>query len=220
MPSVWYVSLMRSTLEPQPSSVRRTQQQRRDSTRSTLLAAATAMVLGSGPSTSIAEIAEQAGVSKGALQHHFDSKSDLLAAVVAAGWDELVEHSAPTLHASSPPAVRVGALVRGTWDSFRRPACQAAFMISSDPNIEPELADRLNPVFESARRRLDQIWNDAFADLGISDERTARARRFVRSHLLGMLVQRQLPSEEPAPDDELSILCEATLQVLTAPEPR
>jgi AcrR family transcriptional regulator len=178
------------------------------------------MVLGSGPSTRIAEIAEQAGVSKGALQHHFDSKSDLLAAVVAAGWDELVEHSAPAVHASHPPTDRIGALVRATWDSFRRPACQAAFMISSDPNLEPELADRLAPIFESARRRLDDSWSLTFDDLDVSVEQTVRARRFVRSHLLGMLVQRQLPSEEPVPDDELSTLCAATLQILMAPEPR
>lgn len=220
MPSRWYVSFMQSTLEPQPSSIRRTQQERRDSTRSTLLGAAIAAVLHSGPNTSITEIASQAGVSKGAVQHHFDSKSDLLAAVVTAGWDELAEHSAPAPHASAPPADRVGALVRASWDAFRRPACQAAFMISSDPNLEPELAGRLTPIFESARHRLDESWGNAFDDLDVSAERTVRARRFVRSHLLGMLVQRQLPSEEPVPDDELSALCAATLQILMAPEPR
>ena len=211
---------MRSTLEPQPGSTRRTQQERRDSTRSTLLDAAIAVVLDSGPSTSITEIAAHAGVSKGAVQHHFDSKSDLLAAVVTAGWNELTEHSAPALHALDPPADRVAALVQATWDAFRRPACQAAFMISSDPNLEPELADRLAPIFESARHRLDESWNHTFDDLGGSTERTVRARRFVRSHLLGMLVQRQLPSEEPVPDDELSTLCEVALQILVAPESR
>lgn len=177
-------------------------------------------MIDSGPSTSIAAIAERAGVSKGAVQHHFDSKSDLLAAVVTAGWGELAEYAATDFHATDLPADRVRALVRATWESFRRPVCQAAFLISSDPNIEPELADRLTPAFESARHRLDETWSDAFADLGVSDERTVRTRRFVRSHLLGMSVQRQLPSEEPAPDDELSILCDATLQVLMAPESR
>lgn len=93
-------------------------------------------------------------------------------------------------------------------------------MISADPNLDRELAARLDPVFESARRRLDDSWGDTFADQDVSDAQKARARRFVRSHLLGMLVQRQLPAEEPTPEDELSILCAVALEVLSAPEPR
>jgi len=106
------------------------------------------------------------------------------------------------------------------WISYQRPLCRAAFMISSDPNISGDLGSRLSPLFESVREHLDTLWNETFADLGLPDDRLADARRFARSHLLGMLVQRQLQSAEPDPSLELSMLSRATLQLMLSTEPR
>jgi AcrR family transcriptional regulator len=197
----------------------RTQQERRAATRSALLASAVSAVLETGASASVATIAREAGVSKGALQHHFDSKNDLLVAVVSSGWSDLTERFAQLDDKTAGSAGRVNAVVASMWESYRQPTCRAAFMISSDPNLALDVAERLTPIFAAARLRLDQTWRDAFADLDVSHERLLLARRFVRSHMLGMLVQRQLPSEEPAPDDELSMLCQATLLILTTPAP-
>ena len=72
---------------------RRTQQERRSSTRTAILAAAADAVVETGPSTGLGEIARRAGVSTGALQYHFASKTDLLVAVVEVGWNELVERA-------------------------------------------------------------------------------------------------------------------------------
>ncbi len=199
---------------------RRTQDERRASTRAALLTGAISVVVETGPNTSVTEIAGRAGVSKGALQHHFDSKNDLMVAVVAMGWDDLIELSSSLPGESTSPADRVAALVSAMWESYQRPSCRAAFMISSDPNLDRDLRVRLAPSFDDARDRLDLMWRDALANLDVSDECVAHARRFARSHLLGMLVQRQLPSDEPDPTDELSFLCEATVLILLAPGER
>jgi len=201
-------------LREETGGTHRTQQERREATRSALLASAAAVVLDTGPGTGIAEVARTAGVSKGALQHHFESKNDLLVGVVATGWSDLTERFARLIDHGAAPGERVGVLVSAMWDSYQHPKCRAAFMISSDPNLDPRLAERLDPVFVATRARLDQMWADAFADLDIAEDQLVQARRFVRSHLLGMLVQRQLPSEEPAADEELLILCEATSRLL------
>jgi hypothetical protein len=73
-------------------------------------------------------------------------------------------------------------------------------------------------IFEEARVQLDQMWRDTLVNVDMPGERLVRARRFVRSYLLGMLVRRQLPSEELEPQQELALLCLATLQTLVAPE--
>lgn len=192
----------------------RTQQERRDTTRSALITSAAAVVLATGASTSVAAIAHRAGVSKGAVQHHFQSKDDLLVAVVSHGWGDLVERFAQLADQGAAPKVRVKALVTAMWESYQQPACRAAFLISADPGLNPVVALQVGPIFEAARLRLDDIWHEALADLDVPRERLSEARRFVRSHLLGMLVQRQLPSDEPAPDAELSVLCQTTLQIL------
>jgi AcrR family transcriptional regulator len=193
---------------------RRTQQQRRASTRAALLAAAAGAIVEHGPSTGVAEIARRAGVSTGALQYHFESKTDLLVAVVEVGWNDLVERSMSIARDVSA-ADRIVALVSSLWEAYQQPACRAAFMVSSDPNIDADVAARIAPVFDAERSRLDQLWLDTFADLEPTIERVASARRFARSHLVGMVVQRQLASDEPDPDDELDQLCTATLTILT-----
>ena len=197
---------------------RRTQQQRREATTAAVLDAAASAVVETGPATGLAEIARRAGVTKGALQHHFANKHDLLTAVVSAGWHDLIERLEALAVGSKTPADRIRSLVDEMWASYQQPMCRAAFMISSDPNIDDELAVRLSPLFQATRAHLDQLWSESFSDLGVPNERLVSARRFVRSHLLGMLVQRQLRSVEPDPVAELSMLSAMTLQVLLAAE--
>ncbi len=59
-----------------------------------LLVAAASAVVETGPATGLADVARRAGVSKGAVQHHFASKLELLLAVVEAGWSDLIEQPA------------------------------------------------------------------------------------------------------------------------------
>ena len=106
----------------------------------------------------------------GALQYHFDSKTDLLVAVVEVGWNDLVERSMSVTRRAPPVA-----LVSSMWASYHQPECRAAFMVSSDPNIRADVAVCIAPVFDAARSRLDQLWLDAFADLELPIERVASA---------------------------------------------
>lgn len=198
---------------------RRTQEQRRELTTAAVLAATVDAVIETGPATGLMEIARRAGVTKGALQHHFPTKNDLMTAVVSDGWNDLVERLERASDESTSAADRVRSLVNEMWISYQQPLCRAAFMISSDPNISDDLGSRLSPLFESVRDHLDTLWNESFADLGVPDDRLAHARRFARSHLLGMLLQRQLQSVEPDPSLELSMLSQATLQLMLSAEP-
>ncbi len=183
-------------------------------TRAALLSAAAHAIVESGPAASVADIARRASVSTGALQHHFVSKTDLLIEVVRVGWDDLVERST-SVDRSVTPIERGEALVSEVWESYRRPECRAAFMISSDPSIDADVALGIAPVFDAVRVRLDDLWQEIFADLELPVERVALARRFARSHLAGMVVQLHMASAEPAPDEELDLLVQATLRVLT-----
>jgi AcrR family transcriptional regulator len=188
-------------------------------TTAAVLAATVDAVIETGPATGLMEIARRAGVTKGALQHHFRTKNDLMTAVVSDGWNDLVERLERVSDESTSAADRVRSIVREMWLSYQQPLCRAAFMISSDPNISDDLDSRLSPLFAAVRDRLDTLWNESFADLGVPDDRLAHARRFARSHLLGMLVQRQLQSTEPDPSLELSMLSRATLQLMLSTEP-
>jgi len=188
------------------------------------MASAVELVVERGPSVSTAEIAARAGVSKGAFQHHFASKNELLAAVVASGWNDLAERLEACEVSSTSPAARVRELVDLMWTAYQQPSCLAAFVISVDPGLGADLRVELSAGFHDVRCRLDERWEVLFADLDVSGGAIRAARRFARSHLLGMLTQRRLPHGEPPADVELDRLCDATVhllhgQVLTHPAP-
>ncbi|HEY2215566.1 MAG TPA: TetR/AcrR family transcriptional regulator [Acidimicrobiales bacterium] len=74
------------------SKVRETQPERSARTRSALMTAARTLFAQKGyAETGREEIAETAGVTRGALYHHFSSKADVAEAVIMQIEDELVE---------------------------------------------------------------------------------------------------------------------------------
>src|SRR3954447_2618169 len=74
-----------------PDSKRRTQAERRASTRQALLEAATACLIEDGHAGfSTTEIMKRAGLSQGALFKHFSTKGELLAATAEHLYDEMI----------------------------------------------------------------------------------------------------------------------------------
>ena len=72
-----------STASPAQQPQRRTQEERRDATQRILLEATLRCLGRQGyASTSISEIIKEAGVSRGALLHHYPNKIDLVAAAI------------------------------------------------------------------------------------------------------------------------------------------
>lgn len=73
----------------------RTQAERRAATRGELLAAAEELIADRGyAAASLDRIARTAGVSKGALYHHFESKDDLLLALLEVRFQERIDAAA------------------------------------------------------------------------------------------------------------------------------
>lgn len=84
--------------------VRRTQQERRATTRAALLAAARELFTERGfAGTGREDIAERAGVTRGALYHHFDSKAAAFVAVVDQVEAELVGRVVAAARRGSTP---------------------------------------------------------------------------------------------------------------------
>src|SRR3954447_12750425 len=106
---------------PEAARVPRTQQQRRDETRRALLDAAVESLIEVGfARTTTLEVQRRADVSRGALLHHFPSKTELLVAAIAHLAEmrarELKQLAAqlPESHASA----RTGAVIDLIWQCF------------------------------------------------------------------------------------------------------
>ena len=103
---------------------RRTQAERRQTTRTALLAAARALFTERGfAATGREDIAERAGVTRGALYHHFSSKADAFAAEVDELEAELVDRVVAAARRGSDPL-----------DRLRR-ASQAYISAAAEPEV-------------------------------------------------------------------------------------
>ena len=128
----------------QANRPRRTQADRSAATRAALLEAARELFADKGyVATGRDEIAERAGVTRGALYHHFDSKAAVFAVLVAELENELVDRVVTA--AAEGDGVRAELHL----------GCRAYMDASADPTIARILADAPAVLGIAACRALD-----------------------------------------------------------------
>jgi len=139
---------------PQAVRAPRTQQQRRDETRGALLDAAVESLIEVGfARTTTLEVQRRADVSRGALLHHFPSKTELLVAAI----DHLAVMRARELKALAAqlPEERAGrartdAVLELLWQCFSGTFFQVTMELRTAARTDAEL----RPVLVTAERQL------------------------------------------------------------------
>ncbi|CAM2970673.1 TetR/AcrR family transcriptional regulator [Saccharomonospora xinjiangensis] len=142
-----------------PERTHRTQAERRERTRTALLDATITCLVELGYArTSMQEICARAGVSKGAAQHHFAGKAELMAAAVAHLTTRLAERNAPVASEVPPGPERVEAMVDLLWRSYSGTLATAAMELWTAARTDPALAAAMRPVDKAlARSTLDRL---------------------------------------------------------------
>jgi AcrR family transcriptional regulator len=139
-------------MERGAASPRRTQAERRARTRKALLDATVETLVDEGyAGVTTRLVAERAGVSIGALQHHFDSKSELLAAAM----EHLIAELARELVARAPTTSRserklAEALLDALWELHKGPLMAAVAELTVAARTDLELRNRFAPVQREA----------------------------------------------------------------------
>jgi AcrR family transcriptional regulator len=160
---------------------RETQVARSARTRAALLRAARDLFAEQGfAQTGREEIAERAGVTRGALYHHFASKTDVAAAVVAQLNAELVDR-----------VVAAALLGTGVRDQLHR-GCRAYMDACADPTVARILADAPAVLGIEACRALDAascvpLLEDVFALAATEGIEVPGDPAIAASLLLGLL---------------------------------
>lgn len=103
----------------------RTQRQRSEATTGALVAAARELFASDGyAATSIEAVAAKAGVTKGAVYHHYSGKHELFAAVFAAEHERMLETTTAAYGTGTDP-----------WQAFEA-ACRAFLEACLDPGVQ------------------------------------------------------------------------------------
>jgi AcrR family transcriptional regulator len=121
--------------------------------------------------TSIAEIAKQAGISKGLLYHYFESKEEVLRALV----DMRIEDILVVMNgakAKSTPVAQIRHIVAGALADVRQKPAVFQFYLNlfSQANLDPLVAKQSQKLRDEQVRQF-QVQTEMFAQLGVENPR-------------------------------------------------
>jgi AcrR family transcriptional regulator len=98
--------------------------------------------------TTIIEVCARVGVTRGAFQHHYNSRPELLA-------DALDRLYAQMVHAGHPAPTDVAGLVDATWDAIGNPRFKAVLEAWLAMANDPSLRAQIGPVVGDFARLVD-----------------------------------------------------------------
>lgn len=126
---------------------RRTQAERSDETRAHVLEATIRCLHERGyAATTTLLVAQEAGVSRGAMLHQFPTKVDLMLFVVRAVYDREAAEYVDRIGHIRDPREKLLALPEVAWDVLSRPSGVAVLEVLQGSRSDPELAERLLPL--------------------------------------------------------------------------
>lgn len=129
-------------------------------------------------------VAQRAGVSRGAMLHHFPTRADLIIAVAEHIVSEQDRQRRRTLRAVERGLPRFNAITEVVWETMLQPESIALVEIMLGSRSDPELSVRFPAVMGDLEAKLESGPLEVARDIGIGDEALVLA--MTRLHLAAM----------------------------------
>jgi AcrR family transcriptional regulator len=188
--------------------VRRTQAERTATTRAALLAATVDTLVERGyRHTTTTDVARRAGVSPGALLHHFPTKADLLTAAVGHLFDQRLTDFRKAMADLPPDTPRVDAAVDVLWSMFSGATFTAWLELWVAARTDPELTEAVARVDREFMSASEDVFREVFAEeTALNPELPRFAVAIVFTYLTGMATSRLVPGCGSVTDEELLVV--------------
>jgi AcrR family transcriptional regulator len=172
---------------------RRTNQERTATTRAAVLNATIEQLAEQGyAATTTVEVAERAGVSRGALVHHFPTRSDLVLSALEYLCERRLAELEGSMHRLSASEDRLSAYVDLMWSTFDGPLFVAQLELWIAARTDAELMARLYPLERGFGKRLSELCAEALGD----EDLASPVYEFTKHLLRGMALERLLKADE------------------------
>jgi AcrR family transcriptional regulator len=169
---------------------RRTQEERSAHTRQLLIRAAVQILQELGYSyLTISRVADRAGLTNGAMQHHFASREELVVAIIDAVYPVLEIPFADLKPQNRTLEERVGACVDLLWQIYSRPEYLVVWDIAFGTRGDAHLSARLKAYQRDVSKRIRKQLTATFADVGLSERDTEQIFSTILSCLRGFALQ-------------------------------
>jgi AcrR family transcriptional regulator len=203
---------MVSSARPASPRPRRSHAERTAETRQRVIEAVVESIADVGfQRTTAAQIARRAGVTWGAVQHHFGDKDGILIAALEASFARFAERLADVPAPGASLTERVSKFVRRSWDHFGSAHYRSTFeiLLNLPPDLEPSWQ---NIMLDSWTR----IWSEYFPGSRLPRRRTLDLMHYTISVLSGLAATRMLESENaPVRGNELAFLEDTLVRELS-----
>lgn len=156
--------------------------------------------------TSTVEVTERAGVSRGAMLHHFPSRADLIAAAVDRLAARRIAEFIASMTTVAPTRPLTDAAIDLLWLHFNAPTFGAVLELTMVARTDTELAEVLHPLIRRYDAVIARTARLLFGKLAASPEDFERIRRHVYFVMHGLALKAVTGGDE----DEI----EATLDEL------
>jgi AcrR family transcriptional regulator len=196
---------------------RRTQAERTATTRAKLLDATLECLVEHGyAGTTTTEVADRAGVSRGAQLHHFPTRAALVAAAVEHLYERMRADYQAGFAALSPRADRLRDAIDLLWSMFTRrdfPAVNELYMAA---RTDAELRAHLAPIAARHEADVARLARGYFPDLAQQGARFDGALALILDAMNGMAVTRGLALPGPSEAARLTTLHQIAAQAFGA----
>lgn len=170
---------------------RRTQVEKSAETRRLMIMAAIAGIRESGiHRLTLRDVANRTGLSRGALQHHFDKRDMLIFAVLDYAVDQIfAAFEFVVAMRSAPLEARISHLIDALWAAYRSDEYLAIYEIWVGCRAEPQLAPQINAYYKRIILAQERHWSKTFASDCRVQENLSLSRRLVLGALRGFAIQ-------------------------------
>ncbi|SEL11979.1 transcriptional regulator, TetR family [Roseovarius nanhaiticus] len=144
---------------------RRTQAERSAATQQKILDVTTDLILSKGlRDTSTVDVAEAAGVSRGALLHHYPSRQILMQEALRHLLNREIAEITVIAAAIRAGDMDVDGFLTEMWRRFSGPLFMVTIEFLTAARTDPAMRDALVPVATDYNHQLDEIWENLFPD--------------------------------------------------------
>lgn len=201
---------------PARARSRRSHAERTAETRTKVIAAVVDIIAESGfQGATASAVANRAGVTWGAVQHHFGGKDGLLLAVLEDTFNRFAERLADIPLANTTLAERASLFVDRAWAHFRSRHFRSTFEILLNYLGRDQRAGA-GGWREQMAHAWDRVWSQIFADARLSRRRSLMLQHFTIATLVGLATTLILQGGDAVlPPHELDLLKHTLARALT-----
>lgn len=196
-----------------PAQRRRTQAERSEETRTRILKAAAALIRKRGYARfRTAEVAAEAGLSRGAQLHHFPTKDALVVATLGYVFDQAQALSRKRASSVNRPQDLVEAIIADAREFFFSEHFMTAIDIVLSTSTNKSVRREILEISRRARRPVETAWAEALVANGVDGSLASDIVALTLSLVRGMAL-RTLWDNDPKWFDELFSLWRKMIKV-------